>query len=128
MKVAVDHHSVAGLAIVKVSGEIDVFASPELRETLLALLDGGGRQFAIDLTDVDFLDSTGLGVLVGIYHRLRAVDGWMVFVCASERVRRVFHVTQLSKILILHDTLDEALEARTAPDAGGRAEGDDADR
>jgi anti-sigma B factor antagonist len=111
---AVEHRVEQDVTVVEVTGEIDVFSSPRLREMLLDVIDNGSDQLVVDLGEVTFLDSTGLGVLVGIYHRLRARNGSMTFVGANDRVRRVFHVTQLTKIFELHDTLDEALAATKA--------------
>ncbi|GAA1581249.1 anti-sigma factor antagonist BldG [Actinomadura kijaniata] len=111
MEFAVEHRDVKGLTVVKITGEIDVFTSPRLRELLLDIIENGSLHLVIDLGEVTFLDSTGLGVLVGIYHRLRARDGSMSFVGVNERVRRVFHVTQLTKIFVLHSTMDDAVAA-----------------
>ncbi|WP_433333253.1 STAS domain-containing protein [Spirillospora sp. CA-294931] len=111
MEFAVEHRVEKELTVVKISGEIDVFTSPRLREMLLDIIDSGGHHLVVDLGEVTFLDSTGLGVLVGIYHRLRARDGSMSFMGVNDRVRRVFHVTQLTKIFVLHPTLDDALAA-----------------
>ncbi|WP_026415170.1 STAS domain-containing protein [Actinomadura oligospora] len=114
MEFAVEHRVVQDLTVVKISGEIDVFTSPRLRESLLDIIDNGGLHLVVDLGEVTFLDSTGLGVLVGIYHRLRARDGSMCFMGVNERVRRVFHVTQLTKIFVLHKTFGDALAAHQA--------------
>ncbi|MEV4256398.1 STAS domain-containing protein [Spirillospora sp. NPDC049652] len=114
MEFAVEHEVVQDVTVVKINGEIDVFTSPRLRENLLEIIDNGGLYLVVDLGEVTFLDSTGLGVLVGIYHRLRARDGSMSFTGVNERVRRVFHVTQLTKIFVLHDSLEEALAAHQA--------------
>ncbi|MFD0852916.1 STAS domain-containing protein [Actinomadura adrarensis] len=118
MEFAARHRAENDLTIVTISGEIDVFTSPRLREELLEVIEGGALHLVIDLGEVTFLDSTGLGVLVGIYHRLRARDGSMSFMGASDRVRRVFHVTQLTKIFVLHDTLDDAVAAHERAMAG----------
>lgn len=117
MEFAVEHRVVQDLTVVKISGEIDVFTSPRLREMLLDIIDNGGLHLVVDLGEVTFLDSTGLGVLVGIYHRLRAREGSMSFMGVNERVRRVFHVTQLTKIFVLHQTLEDALAAHKAADS-----------
>lgn len=122
MEFAVAHRVEQGLTVVKISGEIDVFTSPRLREMLLDIIDSGAAHLVVDLGEVTFLDSTGLGVLVGIYHRLRARDGSMSFMGVNDRVRRVFHVTQLTKIFVLHHSLDEAVaahEAAIAQSTGG---------
>ncbi|WP_067485688.1 STAS domain-containing protein [Actinomadura hibisca] len=114
MEFSVEHRTEQDLTVVTISGEIDVFTSPRLRELLLDIIDNGGVHLVVDLSEVTFLDSTGLGVLVGIYHRLRARDGSMSFMGVNDRVRRVFHVTQLTKIFVLHDSLADAQAAHRA--------------
>jgi anti-sigma B factor antagonist len=111
MDFSVAHHLHEKLTIVTVGGELDVFTSPKLREALLDVVENGGRHLIVDLSDVEFLDSTGLGVLVGVHHRLQAQDGSMSFVGASERLLRVFHVTRLDKIFTVYPSLDDALQA-----------------
>ncbi|MEO5876233.1 MAG: STAS domain-containing protein [Streptosporangiaceae bacterium] len=107
----INHRLHGDRAIVAVSGEVDVFTSPELREYLQNLIEEGNLNLILDLTGVEFLDSCGLGVLVGIFHRLQSRDGSLVFAGASERVGKVFHITQLTKIFELYPTLDQALAA-----------------
>ncbi|WP_433331750.1 STAS domain-containing protein [Spirillospora sp. CA-294931] len=109
MDFSAEHRRYGDHTIVTLGGEIDVQTSPRLRELLLKLLEDGDRRFVIDLDGVAFLDSTGLGVLVGLMHRLRAVEGSMVFTGANERIRGIFHVTQLSRVFTVYETLDEAL-------------------
>lgn len=111
MELTIDERPADGLTVITIDGDIDVFTSPRLRESLLELIDKGEVRLAVDLSAVEFLDSTGLGVLVGIYHRLRNRDGSMSLVGGNERVRRVFHVTQLDRIFLLHSTIDEAVQA-----------------
>jgi anti-sigma B factor antagonist len=118
MQLSIDHRLHGEMVIVTVSGEIDVLSSGQLREYLHALIKDGRVHLVVDLSGVEFLDSTGLGVLVAVHHRLQASDGSMVFVGATERVRNVFHITRLTRVFPLFDTLDEALEASAGfPDA-----------
>ncbi|WP_231336108.1 STAS domain-containing protein [Actinomadura graeca] len=91
------------------TGDIDVETSPRLREFLIGLVDAGARHLVIDLDGVAFLDSTGLGVMIGVFHRLGAANGSMAFAGGPAAVRGVFHVTQLTRVFALHDTLDQAL-------------------
>ena len=65
----VDEHSV-----VDVKGEIDVYTAPKLREKLIELVSEGSYDVVVNLEGVDFLDSTGLGVLVGALKRVKAHD------------------------------------------------------
>ena len=65
----------------------------------------------VDLAGVDFLDSTGLGVLLGGLKRVRAQSGALALARAEPQVRKVFEVTRVIEILPLHDDLDAALAA-----------------
>lgn len=112
MGLKIDHRTVGGLTVVSLAGDIDVFESPRLREELQRLIDAGHQHLAVDLNAVRFLDSTGLGVLVGIFHRLRAVDGSIVLICTSDRIREVFRVTRLTDVFAIHPDLESVMRAR----------------
>jgi anti-sigma B factor antagonist len=102
------------VAVLAVSGEVDVATVPRLREQLHALVASGTPRIVVDLDAVDFLDSTGLGVLVGALKRVRANGGELALVCTSARIRKVFEVTGLTKVFALFDTVDEAASGNTA--------------
>jgi len=93
-----EHHTTDGIEVVDVEGEIDVYTAPRLRELLIDL--------------VEFLDSTGLGVLVGGLKRVRAHDGSLDLVCTQERILKIFRITGLTKVFGIHDSVDEAIAAR----------------
>ena len=84
-----------GTTVLSVSGEVDVYTGPTLREQLLTVINEGATDVVVDLTDVSFMDSTGLGVLVGGLKRLRQQDGDLKVVCGSEPVLKIFEVTGL---------------------------------
>lgn len=95
--------------VVEVGGEIDVYTAPKLREQLVDLVADGKYHLVVDMERVDFLDSTGLGVLVGALKRVRSNDGDLYLVCTQPRIRKVFEVTGLTKVFSLFDTVDEAV-------------------
>jgi anti-sigma B factor antagonist len=97
--------------VVAVGGEIDVYTAPKLREHIIDLVSGGAYQLIIDMENVDFLDSTGLGVLVGGLKRVRAHDGSLHLVCTQDRILKIFRITGLTKVFAIHATVDEALAA-----------------
>ena len=66
---------------------------PDFRERLIELVSEGKHQIVVDLEGVDFLDSTGLGVLVGGLKRLRSHDGDLSLVCTQPRILKVFEIT-----------------------------------
>ncbi len=63
----------------------------------------------VDLEGVDFLDSTGLGVLIGGLKRVRSHDGDLSLVCTEPRILKVFEITGLTKVFAIHDTVDAAV-------------------
>jgi len=97
--------------VVSVHGEIDLAAAPRLREALIASVAQGHRRVVVDLTETEFLDSTGLGALVTGLKRIRAQGGEMRVVCTSPRVCKVFEITSLDRVLALFDTVDDACTA-----------------
>jgi anti-sigma B factor antagonist len=101
--------------VLTVRGEVDVYTAPRLREKLVELVAQGRYRIVVDLEAVDFLDSTGLGVLVGGLKRVRSHDGDLVLVCTHQRILKVFEITGLTKVFTIHDSLDKAVGADAAP-------------
>ncbi len=97
-----------GATVLAVRGEVDVYTAPRLREKLVELVSQGKYRIIVDLEGVDFLDSTGLGVLVGALKRVRSNDGELSLVCTQPRIRKVFEVTGLTKVFSLFDSVDDA--------------------
>jgi anti-sigma B factor antagonist len=106
--------------VVHLGGEIDVYTAPLVREKLDEQIQGGRTGLIVDLTDVTFLDSTGLGVLVGRLKLARTRGGSMRLVGKDDRVLKVFSITGLDKVFEIHPDLDSALAADdSAPAASG---------
>jgi anti-sigma B factor antagonist len=95
--------------VVDVSGEIDVYTAPKLRDKITELVADGIYHIVIDMEDVQFLDSTGLGVLVGGLKKVRAHDGSLSLVCTQDRLLKIFQITGLAKVFAIHETTEEAL-------------------
>jgi anti-sigma B factor antagonist len=99
----------APFTVLSVKGEVDVYTAPRLREKLVELVSQGKLKVIVDLEGVDFLDSTGLGVLVGGLKRLRSHDGDLQLVCTQQRILKVFEITGLTKVFAIHDSVDAAV-------------------
>jgi anti-sigma B factor antagonist len=99
----------AGVPVVGVRGEVDVATAPALRETLDATIDGGPGTVVVDLSGVTFIDSTGLGVLIGARKRCLDVGGELRVVVAEPRILKVFEITGLSDLFTIHPALEPAL-------------------
>jgi anti-sigma B factor antagonist len=98
-------------AVLRVSGEVDTCTAPMLREQVRELAAKGAVHLIADLGGVDFLNSTGLGVLVGGLRRLREADGSLTLVISAPRILRIFQVTGLTKVLIAHRSVADAIIA-----------------
>lgn len=105
-----DHRNVGDKTVLEVAGEVDVYTAPKLREKLVELVGDGHHDIVVDMTKVDFLDSTGLGVLVGGLKRVLSHDGSLALVCDQERILKIFRITGLTKVFPIHSSLDEALQ------------------
>ncbi len=97
-----------GRAVVAVGGEIDVYTAPRLRDRISELVAAGSYDIVIDLEAVEFLDSTGLGVLVGGLKKVRAHDGSLELICTQERLLKIFRITGLAKVFVISDSLAPA--------------------
>lgn len=112
MELALTARTEGDVEIIEVGGEIDVYTAPRLREAIVTAVDAGHTRLVIDVRKVDFLDSTGLGVLVGALKRVRADGGSLDIVCTQERILKIFEITGLDKVFGLHATVDEARGAQ----------------
>ncbi|MCI0344656.1 MAG: STAS domain-containing protein [Chloroflexi bacterium] len=110
MELGLDVVEREGWVVLGVTGEVDVATAPRLREQLIALVADGHHRIVVDLEGVDFLDSTGLGVLVGALKRVRTHDGDLSLVCTKPRILRGFEITGLTRVFAIHDTVDAAVK------------------
>ena len=111
MDLKLGHYDKDGIEVIDVQGEIDMYTAPRLRELLIDLVSKTSNQLA-DLDKVGFLDSTGLGVLVGGLRRVRAHDGSLDLVCTREPILKIFRVTGLTEVFGIYQTVDQAIAAR----------------
>jgi anti-sigma B factor antagonist len=111
MELGLDVRKVDSYSLVDVKGEIDVYTAPKLREKLIELVSEGSYDVVVNLEGVDFLDSTGLGVLVGALKRVKAHDGSLSLVCTQDKILKIFKITGLTKVFPIHSSVDEATGA-----------------
>ena len=98
-------------AVLRIAGEIDVYTAPDLRQQVIHLVDNGTRYVVADLRGVDFLDSTGLGALVGSLKRLRLRQGSLKLVTSGGRVLQLLAITGLTNAFALHACVLDAISA-----------------
>jgi anti-sigma B factor antagonist len=96
-------------AVARIDGDVDIASAPKVREQLIALLTDRSPFVVVDLDGVGFLDSTGLGVIVGVLKRARTLGGDLRLVCSQPTVRRVFEITALDRTMPLAASAEEAV-------------------
>ena len=111
MDLKLGHHAQDGIEVIDVQGEIDMYTAPRLRELLIDLVSQGSYQLVVNLDKVGFLDSTGLGVLVGGLRRVRAHDGSLDLVCTQQRILKILKITGLTEVFGIYETVDQAIAA-----------------
>jgi anti-sigma B factor antagonist len=100
-----------GCVVLAVTGELDVATAPQLRQEAVRLTTLGHSRIVIDLSGVDFLDSTGLGVIVGVLKRARTHGGDLAVAGAENHVRKVFDITRISDVVSMYDNAEDACAA-----------------
>ena len=108
MDIELSQSIVDGSAVLAISGEVDVYSAPAFRERIVHLLDADPA-LVIDLTGLDFIDSTGLGVLVAGRNRALEHGGAMTFVCTAERVLKLLRITGLDSVFAVHADVEQAV-------------------
>jgi anti-sigma B factor antagonist len=98
-------------AVLQVTGEVDAYTAPMLREQIRELAAKGAVHLIADLSRVDFLDSTGLGAFVGGLKRLREAGGSLTLVISASRILRIFQITGLTKVLDVQRSVADAVIA-----------------
>jgi anti-sigma B factor antagonist len=95
--------------VLSVRGEIDAGTAPRLGSRLFALVDEGKRGVVVDLSEVTFMDSTGIGVLLNAANHFQARHADLVLVCANDLILRPFELTGVTGYLTIVDSREKAL-------------------
>jgi anti-sigma B factor antagonist len=103
-------------AVARIDGDVDVASAPRVREQLISIVTERTPFVILDLDGVGFLDSTGLGVIVGVLKRARTHGGDLRLVCTQPNVRRVFEITALDRTMPLSASPEEAVSASDLAD------------
>jgi anti-sigma B factor antagonist len=101
---------------VKISGYLDSSTFPQLQEYLNNLLKQGNHYYLLDLENLDYISSAGLGVLMGILREVREKEGDLKIFNMSEKIERVFYLLGFSRLMKVYQTEEEALDAFATQD------------
>lgn len=95
--------------VVQLAGDVDMHRAPALHAALVELAGAQPKRLVLDLTEVSYIDSSGVGTLVEVYRRVNAYKGTMALVGLNARVRGVFEITRLDKFFTIGATVQEIL-------------------
>lgn len=121
MELSFRTRTVADWTVLQVAGEVDLANRDELRERLLALIADGARRLVVDLTGLDFIDSSGLGVLIRVRNVVQEQGGSLTLVVNRERILKPFRVLGLAdNYFTIVDSVESAISTadRVEPDNG----------
>lgn len=91
---------------VKINGEIDAYTAPQLRDSFQPFEEKEHVHIIVDLSEVSYMDSTGLGVFVGLYKVLRGNEGSLKLTGLSDRLKRLFQITGLAEIMEINTEVE----------------------
>lgn len=111
LQLDVEHEN--GYTVVTPRGDLDLATVRDLRAAIHQLLQDGHTNLVLDLGEVSFIDSSGLGVLIGARRKTFARQGSFSLVCDNDRVRRLLELTSLDKVFTIHDSVSEATARST---------------
>ncbi len=94
--------------VLEPQGEIDFATGPQLKDAITEALVAGNVHLVVDLRKVDFIESTGLGALIGGRRRAYSLKGGLSLVCTEEQMLKIFKITGLDKVFSIYDTLEDA--------------------
>jgi len=97
-------------AIIAITGEMDVYTTPQVKDAMLALLEKGYYHLIVNLQQTEYLDSTALGVLVGTLKRVRERGGDLRLVAPQPKIRRLLEITRLIKVFSIDATEEQATQ------------------
>ncbi|MBV8370120.1 MAG: STAS domain-containing protein [Candidatus Eremiobacteraeota bacterium] len=102
-------HLIDDTQVFELVGSLDIATSPTVRAALTSASERGNHRLIVDLTRVDFLDSTGLGALIGGQRRAKEFDGEVRLVAKEGQILRLLRITGLLKVFAVYPTLDQAV-------------------
>ena len=119
MTLVVDVESLPGERVaLRLSGEIDAYTAPQFREQMAKVDAEGSTGVIVDLRKVRYLDSTGLGVMMGGAKRASERGGSLAVICTNEHILRILEISGLTELIAVVSDEEEAL--KSLADEGGR--------
>ncbi len=98
-----------GATIVRLDGRLDLVTAGEAKQRMVDAVEGGQKRLVVDMGNVDFVDSSGLGAIVGVLKAARQAGGDLRIACPTSQFRSILELTMLDRVLRPYETVEEAL-------------------
>lgn len=98
------------IPVIELNGEVDAYTCARLREAMISAIEDGGASLVVNMRAVDYIDSSGLGTLVGGLKRVAERKGKIALCCTNPQIRKVFDITGLVKVFPIYGSEEEAVE------------------
>jgi anti-sigma B factor antagonist len=105
---------IGNVAVLRLEGELDTYNCGQLRSAIVEQVNQGHAGIIVNMLKVQYIDSTGLGSLVGGLKRVSERGGFMRLVCDNPMIIKVFEITGLDRVFAIHGTEEDALKAAGA--------------
>jgi anti-sigma B factor antagonist len=115
MHLTIDVARRGGRTVLSPHGDIDFASAAQLKEAITETLLAGDIHVVVDLLNVEFIESTGLGALIGGRRRALALNGSFALVCDQDHLLKIFQVTGLDKVFTIHRTVEQATAQEPTP-------------
>ncbi len=97
--------------VFELKGEVDLYSAPTLKQAVYDAIDNGRTKLVLDLDALEFMDSTGLGILVASLKRLSTEGGQLKLVCTRDSILKLFEITGLDKVFDIYETVEASTGA-----------------
>jgi len=99
------------VVLLELKGRLDASTSPKFQKKILSVIEGGEKNLVIDFSDLDYISSAGLRVLLLGAKKLQSVDGKIVLACLADHVKEVFDIAGFSVIFPFYDATEDAIKS-----------------
>ncbi len=105
----INTRKVGDVLVFSLQGDLDAFTVRQMRKSLNQFIEEGNHRIVVDCSEVGYINSTTIGILVGKMHKLRALDGELILAALNERVNRVITLVGGRRLFLICDTVHEAI-------------------
>ena len=106
----IKNREVKGIVILDIKGEVDLYNAPDIKDTIKGCIDKGKKEIIINLKEVSYIDSSGIGVLISSLSNLKKISGSLKILHVYDSVKKVFELTKLTSFFDIYDDEDKAIE------------------